>query len=227
MKKFLLLIVLFSVAIVSVYASEKKEQPYSKNQVLLNLDDEPSIFEKNKINNERIDEPAIQLLKQTDLRQKNHDILLYKDVHRMQPEKQALSKTLDKKITSNTSIGATYKTTEKSGELDDSVSVFTKYEKEKFSFTSAYGQNKEGFKKNGADGGTVSFSPEYALNNHVSVKNVYSDNMTTNQQSNEVVLSVKPFKDDKMDIDLGAGQTFSTDNQPAKSQLNLSTKFRF
>ena len=61
----------------------------------------------------------------------------------------------------------------------------------------------------------------------MSVKNVYSDNTTTKQTSNEVVLSVKPFKDDRMDVDLGAGQTFSQDNQPAKSQLNLSTKFRF
>lgn len=227
MKKIFIVFILFCFVNITAEAVQKKEQPYSKNQVVLNLSDEPSIFEKNKQQETKPEEDSLQLVPQTDLRQKSHETLLYKDVNRLQPEKQSLSKTIDKNITPNTSIGATYKTTEKSGELDDSVSVFTKYKKDKFSFTSAYGQNKEGFKKNGAENGTASFTPEIELNKHVSVKNVYSDNMTTNQQSNEVVLSVKPFKDDKMDIDLGAGQTFSTDNQPAKSQLNLSTKIRF
>ena len=225
MKRVIIIFILFCLVNVTAEAVQKKEQPYSKNQVVLNLSDEPTIFEKKKAEN--IQETSLPLTTETDLRQKSHEMLLYKDVHRLKPEKQSLSKTIDKNITPNTSVGATYKTTEKSGELDDSVSVFTKYKKDKFSFTSAYGQNKEGFKKNGAENGTASFTPEIELNKHVSVKNVYSDNMTTNQQSNEVVLSVKPFKDDKMDIDLGAGQTFSTDNQPAKSQLNLSTKIRF
>ena len=92
------------------------------------MDDEPSIFEKNKIQEAKIEETSFQLKPQTDLRHKNHDTLLYKDVHRLQPEKQSVSKTLDKKITENTTIGATYITTEKEGELDDSATVFTKYE---------------------------------------------------------------------------------------------------
>lgn len=202
--------------------------PASKNQVLLDLTDEPSIFDKNKEQKEeKIDNDSLNLKYTKDLRKESHDTLLYKDVHRLQPENKSLSKTIDKNITENTTIGTTYNTTEKAGEMNDSVSIFSKYKKDKFSFTSAYGQSREGYKDNGATGGTVSLSPEVEINKHLSLKNVNSNNLTTNQTKSEVVMSVKPFKDDRMDLDLGAGQTFSQDNQPAKSQVNLSTKIRF
>ena len=162
-----------------------------------------------------------------DYRQKEHDTLLYKDVNRLQPEKKSISKSFEKKILKDTTLGATYSATEKSGNPDDSVSVYSKYKKGKFAFTTAYSQNRNGYKENGITGGNVSFSPEVSLNNHLKLKNVYSENTATNQQKNEMVLSISPFKDDRMDLDLGAGQTFSTTNEPAKSQINFGTKFRF
>ena len=227
MKKIITILLLVFCADICI-ASETTEQPYSKNQVVLNTENEHSIFDRNRnVKKGYVEEDNLNLKYTKDLREESHNTLLYKDVNRLQPEKQSYSKTLDKTIAKNTTIGTTYNATEKSGEMNDSVSVFSKYQKDKFSFTSAYGQNRAGYKENGVGGGTVSFTPKLAINKHLSVKNVYSDNTTTKQTSNEVVLSVKPFKDDRMDVDLGAGQTFSQDNQPAKSQLNLSTKFRF
>ena len=226
--KNLLLVFLIILSVQLISYAEKQQVPSSPNQVILNVDNEPTLYEKHKAKFEaRLEENSIQEQNTQDMRKKSYETLLYKDVNRMQPEKKALSKTIDKSISDNTSIGATYTTTEKSGELNDSVSVFSKYEKEKFSFTSAYSQNREDLKQNGVSSGSISLSPEFGLNKYLSVKNVYSENITSNQKKSEVVMSVKPFKDDRLDVDLGAGQSFSTDNQPAKSQVNLTTKIRF
>ncbi len=222
MKKILIVSFILCCVNLSCYA-EKTPQPYSKNEVVLNLN-EPSVTETQK---GKAEEDSLHLEYKTDLREKEHNIMLHEDVNRLQPEKKEVSKTLDKSITENTSVGATYKSTEKAGDMNDSVSVYSKYKKDKFSVTSAYSQDKEGYKQNGATGGTVSVAPEVSLNEHVSVKNVYSENISGNQQKNEVVLSVRPLKDDRVDLDLGAGQTFSTENQPAKSQINIGTKIRF
>ncbi len=195
------------------------------NAVFLNLDDSHNInasssddIKKGTVNYNHISIKDAPMAR-------NYDKLLYQDVNRQLPQKKSYSKSLEKDLNKNTLFGATYKTTASSGEWSDSLSVYSKYKKDRFSFTSAYSPNKLDLKSNNS--GTVSFAPELKLNNHVSIKNVYSDNLQNRQKKNEVVLSLKPFKDERMDLNLGAGQTYSTDNLPAKSQLNFSTKFRF
>ena len=75
--------------------------------------------------------------------------------------------------------------------------------------------------------GSVSFAPEFSINQHLSLKNVITNNMTDRLRKNEIVVSLKPFKDGRMNLDLGAGQTYSYQNEPTKSQLNFSTNFKF
>ena len=195
-----------------------------KNAVFLDLNDNQ---EEQNVQKGRVNMDSMDVKYTADPLKKQHDTLLYEDVNRLQPEKKSVSKSLEKEVIKDTSVGATYSTTEKSGEMKDSVSVYSKYQKEHFGVTTSYSQSRDGYKAEGAGAGTVSLSPEVSLNKHVKLKNVYSENMSNNQQKNELVLSISPFKYDRMDLDLGAGQTFSTTNQPAKSQINIGTKFRF
>ncbi len=196
-----------------------------KNAVYLNLDDETQ--EVQEVKKGRVNMEAETVEYRIDPMQKQHDKLLYEDVNRLRPEKKAVSKSLEKEVLKGTSVGATYSTTENSGELKDSVSVYSKYQKKNFGLTTSYSQDRDTYKEQGAGAGTVSVSPEISLNKHVKLKNVYSENMSSNKQKSEVVLSIRPFKDDRMDFDLGAGETFSNGNEPAKSQINIGTKFRF
>lgn len=197
----------------------------NKNAVSLNLSESDKIdpFGNNSLKGKvNYDQMKVNFVPQN----KNKDKLLYQDVHNIRPQKKTYLKSFEKEFYRNTIFGSTYKTTSGTGDWSDSLSLYSKYKKDRFSFTSSYSQSKL-YLKNSRTPGTISFAPEFKLNNHFSFKNVYSDNLDTRQRKSELVLSLKPFKDDRMDLSFGAGQTFSTDNQPSKSQLNFSTKFHF
>lgn len=216
------LLLFFLLILCAAYA---QDSDIASNAVFLNLNDSEIInpFSNNaikgKINYDYTD------LKYTPS-QNDINKLIYQDVHRIVPQKQTYSKSFEKDINSNTLLGTTYKTTSGSGKWEDSLSLYSKYKRDRFSFTSSYTPAKNGYRYT-QNPGTVSFAPELKLNNHISLKNVYSDNLSSRQKKNEVVLSLKPFKDERMDLSVGAGQTFSTENLPSKSQLNFSTKFHF
>lgn len=223
MKRILFLIFLFTISINFVEA--KQDNKYYGNAVYLDLNDiseNQEIVQKDSVTNDKMD-----IEYSMDQKQKEYNTLLYKDVNRMQTEKKTVSKSLEKEILKGASVGTTYSTTEKSGKLDDSVSLYSKYKKDKFALTTSYSQSRDGLKDNGVGNGSVSLAPELTLNERVKLKNVYTDNLNSNKQTSEVVLSIRPFKDDRMDLDLGAGETFSSGNEPAKSQINIGTKFRF
>ena len=104
--------------------------------------------------------------------------------------------------------------------------LFTKYQKNKFSINTSYSNNAlTSFAQQNK--GTLAFSPEYKLNNHVSLQSIYSTNFLDKNHKNEFVFSLKPFKDDRMNLDLGASQIYSENSAPTRSQLNFSTKFNF
>lgn len=159
--------------------------------------------------------------------QNEHNVLLFEDVDRLKPQKNSISKSIEKTVFNNTTIGTTYSTTEKSGKLNDAVSIYSKYEKEKFGLTTSYSQDRAGYKEQGLGGGTVSVAPEWKINDKIKLKNVYSENMSNNQKKGEFALSISPFNDDRMDFNVGASETFNNDNQGAKPQINFGTMFRF
>ncbi len=152
-------------------------------------------------------------------------LLHFEDTEQI-PAKKSYSKTIERALNKNASFGGTYSTSVSSGAYNDSLSLFSKLRKKQFALTSSYSQNKLS-QMNNYTPGSISFIPEFILNRHISLKNVYTDNLTGKQTKNELVFSLKPFKDDRMDLNLGAGQTYSIDNKPVKSQLNFSTTYRF
>lgn len=222
MRKFFIFLIIFLMQ--STYVFSQETSNYS-NAVFLKLDDDDvsqlkdDNIPKGNISYNQINYSEAPL-------KRNYDKLIYQDVNRPLPQKKSYSKSLEKDISNNTILGATYKTTSSSGDLSDSLSLYSKYKKDRFSFTSSYSQSDldiRGKKKPGS----VSFAPEYSINQHLSLKNVITNNMTDRLRKNEIVISLKPFKDGRMNLDLGAGQTYSYQNEPTKSQLNFSTNFKF
>ncbi len=208
----------------STYVFSQETSSYS-NAIFLRLDDEDvSQIEYDNVQKGNISYTQLNL-GEAPLK-RNYDKLIYQDVNRPLPQKKSYSKSLEKDISKNTILGATYKTTSSSGDLSDSLSLYSKYKRDRFTFTSSYSQSDldiRGEKKPGS----ISFAPEYSINQHLSLKNVITNNMTDRLRKNEIVVSLKPFKDGRMNFDLGAGQTYSYQNQPTKSQLNFSTNYKF
>ena len=75
--------------------------------------------------------------------------------------------------------------------------------------------------------GTVSVAPEYQFTSKTSVKNVYSKNLGDNSNKTELQLNYKPFKDGRMDMNVGAGQKAYDNGQQSSSQINFGTNIRF
>lgn len=139
--------------------------------------------------------------------------------------KSNLTHTYSKKI-KNSTYGTKLDSTMTSDTAKQSVTLFKKYEKNKFSIDTYY-QNTDPANFAQQTSGTVSVAPGMKINNNLSVKNVFSSDLQKDQKKGEVVLSVQPLKTDRMNLDLGAGQVLDTNNAITRTQLNFSTKFRF
>lgn len=106
-------------------------------------------------------------------------------------------------------------------------SYYSKYTKNKFTLNTSY-QNKALTSFTEQRRGTFIFSPEYKINDKFSFQNRYSTSLLDRSRQNELVFSVKPFKDDRVNFDVGAGQVYSIEtDMPTRSRVNFSTKFRF
>ena len=126
----------------------------------------------------------------------------------------------------NFTLGTKYNSSFAPNTYSQTNTLFTKYKKNKFSFNTSYSNNAlTSFAQQSK--GTLAFSPEYKLNNHVSLQSIYSTNFLDKNHKSEFVFSLKPFKDDRMNFDLGASQIYSENSAPTRSQLNFSTKFNF
>lgn len=104
--------------------------------------------------------------------------------------------------------------------------IFTKYQKEKFSINTSY-QSKGLSSFEEKKRGNLMFVPEYKLNNHLTLQNRYTTNFFDRNRKNELVFSIKPFQDNRVNFDVGASQIYSESASPTRSQFNFSTKFRF
>ena len=126
----------------------------------------------------------------------------------------------------NFTLGTKYDGTYSPESMTQTSTLFSKYQKEKFSFNTSYKSNSLApLDQRGK--GTLSFSPEYKLNNRVSVQNIYSTSFLDKNKKNEIMFSLRPFKDDRMNLNVGASQIYSETSAPTRSQLNFSTKFKF
>lgn len=140
-------------------------------------------------------------------------------------DKHSTSHTNEKKY-GNFTFGNKTDSTFAPEKFTQTSTMFAKYSKNKFSLNTSYKSNSfASMEKTGK--GTFAFTPEYKLNNHVTLQNVYSTNFMDRNRKNELIFSLKPFKDDRMNFDVGAGQIYSDTTSPIRSQVNFSTKFKF
>ena len=140
-------------------------------------------------------------------------------------DKKSASFSKEKTI-GNFSFGSSYDSSITPNNLNQTRTLFTKYQKDKVSLKTSYQNNT--FSSFGQQfNGTFSLSPEYKLNNHISLQSVYSRNILDKSNKNELVFSLKPFNDDRMNLNVGASQINYDNGAPTRSQLNFSTKINF
>lgn len=109
--------------------------------------------------------------------------------------------------------------------LETETGLFTKYEKNKFALSSTVTKSLN--TTYAQDYNTVSIAPELKLNNHFSLKNVLSADVTRNRRSSKLVFSVNPLKDtDRFLLELGAKQTIYMDTDVTKTEFSFSTTFK-
>lgn len=195
-----------------------------------NDNDESTIYLKDdqtfSINTKRKD---LKKLNNIDLQQKKDFRISPQNVYQYTDQNpystKSTSFTKEKKH-GNFTLGTKYNSSFAPNTYSQTNTLFTKYQKNKFSINTSYSNNAlTSFAQQNK--GTLAFSPEYKLNNHVSLQSIYSTNFLDKNHKNEFVFSLKPFKDDRMNLDLGASQIYSENSAPTRSQLNFSTKFNF
>lgn len=128
----------------------------------------------------------------------------------------------------NFTFGALYNTeVDNIAMLEEETGLFTKYEKNRFALSSSF---KKSLNTTYAkDYNTISLTPEFKLNNYMSLKNVLSADITRNRRSSKVVFSVNPYgsKDiDRLRFELGAKQTILLDSDTTKTEFSFSTIFK-
>lgn len=127
----------------------------------------------------------------------------------------------------NWSLGTTYSSGISTSQLENSTSLFTRYDRKHFAISSAYAKNN--MMTRGLTTDSFYVIPEFKLNNIFAIQEVLSADLTRNRRSSELVFSVNPLGNkgiDRMKLEVGAKQTFDAENGNTSSQLRFSTKFK-
>lgn len=133
----------------------------------------------------------------------------------------------EKKFREKTTIGVKYDTNMKLDSATQSRTLYTKYNlTDRMSLGSSYKTNPMSGMSEQMKG-TISIAPEYKLTKRTAIKNVYSKNFGDNSHSGELQLKYNPFKDNRMDMSIGAGQTVYDDNRESSSKIHFGTNFKF
>lgn len=147
------------------------------------------------------------------------------DYSKTNPNQKRTANFGKKKKFKDVSVGTQSSYTTTSDTCSGSNTLYTEYEKKNFKLNTGYTRTASPAQNN-ADKGSVSVTPEYKINKHVSIQNKYSTDLNTDSKKGEVKLNVQPFKDDRMDMGVGVGQKYSN-TSPSSSQVNFSTNIRF
>ena len=75
--------------------------------------------------------------------------------------------------------------------------------------------------------GVVSVSPELKLTDKAALKSIYSKNIAGNSYTGEFQFKYKPFRDGRMDMNIGAGQTVYDDSRETSTKVNFGTNISF
>lgn len=139
---------------------------------------------------------------------------------------KTVSTTKEKSFGKNT-VGAKYDTTLNTEAVTQKRTLFAKRKlTEKMSVDSSYKSDIAGG-LSAQTKGTVSVAPEYQFSKKATLRNEYSKNLGDKSNKAELQLKYKPFKDDRMDLNVGAGQRMYDNGQQSSSQINFGTNIRF
>lgn len=110
--------------------------------------------------------------------------------------------------------------------LETETGLFTKYEKDRFALSSSVTKSLN--TTYALDYNTLSLTPELKLNNYMSLKNVFSADVTRNRQSSKFVFSINPFGKDKdrFSFELGAKETYNAETENTSTQFSFTTQFK-
>lgn len=112
-------------------------------------------------------------------------------------------------------------------QLENTTSLFAKYENKYFSLSSKYKKNNMTVTQIQTD--NFSVIPELKFNEIFAIQDILSTDITRNRRSSELVLSINPLgkKDvDRMRFNLGAKHTYDVNSGNSWSQLEFTTKFK-
>ena len=112
-------------------------------------------------------------------------------------------------------------------QLEEATSLFTRYDTKRFALTSSYRKTLGTTHGNYAD--SLYVIPELKINNIFSIQEVFKADITRNRKTSELVLNIKPFGNqgsDRLNFELGAGQTFDDNNELMRTKVRFSTKFK-
>jgi len=122
------------------------------------------------------------------------------------------------------SLGTAYNESIDTSDLGFTTSFYTKYENKYFSLKTSY--DKESGVDYSQNIDKFSITPELKLNKYISIKDVITSDVTRNRTKNELVLSIKPTKDDRVRFEFGTNYTFDENNAVVRSQVKFSTHFK-
>ena len=143
-----------------------------------------------------------------------------------QPAKKS-AKFKKEKQYKNITVGTEYNTTFSEESASQNRSLYSKYKvNDRFSVKTNYDTKTTG-QINDQMKGSFSIAPEMRINQKMSVSNVLSRNIGDKSNSEEVKLNIEPFKDGRMNFNVGVGETQYDDGSPTHSRINVGTQFRF
>lgn len=221
MKKYFLSALIFLVICPFAFSQEQQDSVYPESIYLNGEQQEEIEYYKNH----------------ADINKKTYDLKINKEYGRVTPQNissyndfnpyssKSTSFSKEKKA-GNFSFGTQQNYTFSPDSYTRTNTLFTKYQKDKFSVNTSY-QNTGLPTFEQQRKGTLMFAPEYKINDHFSLQNRVSNSFLDKSRKNEVIFSIKPFKDNRMNFDIGAGRVYSETALPNRSQLNFSTKFHF
>ena len=114
-----------------------------------------------------------------------------------------------------------------SGELEQSSSIFSKYQYKKFALTTTYQRTLNSTNSDYSD--NFYLAPEFKLNKYFTIIERLSANPVTKRKKAEFVLSINPLGDkdsDRIRFDLGTSQSYDDENNLLKSQFKFYTIFK-
>lgn len=125
------------------------------------------------------------------------------------------------------SAGTTFGQYIDTGELENTSSIFSRYQYKRFALTTTYSRTLSSTDSTYTD--NLYFAPEFRLNQYLTVIERLSANPINKSKKAEFILSINPFgnkETDRLRLDLGASQTYDDEYNILKSQFRFYTVFK-